>query len=91
MFVKGIQRSIGWTKAWGVASSLKGGMTVWSSSSTANNLWMQCHKRYFSNETKEYINYILQQYTPPATARTKAEIIRDLNAPKLSNERVDGV
>ena len=59
-----------------------------SSGFTSNRPWLFEQKRLFSQETKEYIDYILQQYSPTGITRTKAEIIRELNAPKLSNERV---
>ena len=69
-------------------STLKGSIVVGSSSFTLTHPWLFEQKRLFSQETKEYIDYILQQYSPTGITRTKAEIIRELNAPKLSNEHV---
>ena len=45
-------------------------------------------RRPFSAETKEYMDYILKTCPEAETTRSKSEIIRDLNAPKLSNEKV---
>ena len=69
-------------------STLRGSIAVGSSSFTSNRPLLFEQKRLFSQETKEYMDYILQQYSPSGVTRTKAEIIRELNAPKLSNERV---
>ena len=44
--------------------------------------------RMFSAESREYMDYVIKSYVPSGPQRTKEEVIRDLIAPKLSNERV---
>lgn len=53
----------------------------------ANLRWTP-QNRAFSAESKEYMEYVIKSYVPSGPQRTKAEVIRELVAPKLSNERV---
>ena len=88
MFTRGIQHFVRMARPWIMNSTLKGSIAVGHSNIALNHPWLFEQKRLFSQETKEYIDYILQQYSPSGVTRTKAEIIRELNSPKLSNERV---
>ena len=85
MFLRGIQKSLG-NVQFAVANSVR------IASAPVNMLcWDQftsVPKRTFSAETREYMDYILKTCPETEMKRTKSEIIRDLNAPKLSNEKV---
>ena len=85
MFLRGIQKSLG-NVQFAVANSVR------IASAPVNVLcwdtFVYVSKRAFSAETREYMDYILKTCPETELKRTKSEIIRDLNAPKLSNERV---
>ena len=85
MFLRGIQKSLG-----NVRSVTANSVRI--ASVPVNGLcWdnlTAVRRRAFSAETREYMDYILKTWPETNTKRSKSEIIRDLNAPKLNNERV---
>lgn len=85
MFLRGIRKSLG-NVQFAVANSVR------IASAPVNVLYWDkitsVPKRTFSAETREYMDYILKTCPETEMKRTKSEIIRDLNAPKLSNEKV---
>lgn len=85
MFLRGIRKSLG-NVQFAVANSVRIAsvpvdVLCWNGFTTVP-------KRTFSAETKEYMDYILKTCPESESKRSKSEIIRDLNAPKLSNEKV---
>ena len=85
MFLRGIRKSLG-NVQFAVANSVR----IASAPVTVLcwDKFVCVPKRAFSAETKEYMDYILKTCPETELKRTKSEIIRDLNAPKLSNEKV---
>ena len=85
MFLRGFQKSLRNAK-FAVANSVR------IASAPVNGLcWNTLAAvpgRSFSAETREYMDYILKTCPETESKRSKSEIIRDLNAPKLSNEKV---